>query len=176
MGSARDRSEVSSPFRQPHIERGSRGLHRERRGAPRIPLLAMNRGPGSALEPVFGGSGRSLRFSEIEKFRDPIWRVSNLYSIRETWRKSDTLSATATAIAGPRHALPARAQANPYPQGAPDRFLDFAWRHLCGPALLATGKQVSLVDKTQEDARQKLKTSPCSPTTCCIRSLRIASW
>lgn len=39
-----------------------------------------------------------------------------------------------------------------------------------------TGKQVSLVDKTQEDARQKLKTSPCSPTTCCIRSLRIASW
>ena len=29
-------------------------------------------------------------------------------------------------------------------------FLDFAWRHLCGPALLATGKQVSLVDKTQE--------------------------
>lgn len=38
-----------------------------------------------------------------------------------------------------------------------------------------TGKQVSLVDKTQENARQKLKTSPCSPTTRCIRSLRIAS-
>jgi hypothetical protein len=38
-----------------------------------------------------------------------------------------------------------------------------------------TGKQVSLVDNSQEDARQKLKTSPCSPTTCCIRSLRIAS-
>ena len=117
----------------------------------------MNRGPRSALEPVFGGSGRSLRFSEIEKFRDPIWRVSNLYSIRETWRESDTLSATAAAIAGPRHALPARAQANRYPQGAPDRFLDLLGVICADQLCWNTGKQVSLVGKTQEDARQKLK-------------------
>jgi hypothetical protein len=84
--------------------------------------------------------GEAFDSRRSKKFRDPIWRVSNLYSIRETWRKSDTLSATATAIAGPRHALPAQAQPNRYPQGAPDRFLDFVWRHLCGPALLEHGK------------------------------------
>ena len=37
VGSARDRSEVSSPFRQSHIERGTRGLRSEPRSAARSP-------------------------------------------------------------------------------------------------------------------------------------------
>ena len=97
----------------------------------------------------------AMDLSEIEKFRDPIWRVSNLYSIRERGGK----------------VIPFR----PRPQQS--QVLDMIFRRglkrivilkarqigfstllgvICADQLCwNTGKQVSVVDKTQEDARQK---------------------
>ena len=98
-----------------------------------------------------------MDLSEIEKFRDPIWRISNLYSIRERGGKVITF--------------------RPRPQQL--QVLTMIFRHgfkriiilkarqigfstllgvICADQLCwNTGKQISLVDKTQEDARQKLK-------------------
>jgi hypothetical protein len=98
-----------------------------------------------------------MDLSEIEKFRDPIFRTSNLYSIRERGGK----------------VIPFR----PRPQQW--QVLDMIYRRglkrivilkarqigfstllgvICADQLCwNTGKQISLVDKTQEDARQKLK-------------------
>jgi nucleoid-associated protein YgaU len=95
--------------------------------------------------------------SEIEKFRDPIWRISNLYSIRERGGK----------------VIPFR----PRPQQA--QVLDMIFRRglkrivilkarqlgfstllgvICADQLCwNTGRQISLIDKTQLDAQQKLK-------------------
>ena len=98
-----------------------------------------------------------MDLSEIERFRDPIWRTSRLYSIRERGGK----------------VIPFR----PRPQQS--QVLDMIFRRglkrivilkarqigfstllgvICADQLCwNTGKQISLVDKTQEDARQKLK-------------------
>ena len=98
-----------------------------------------------------------MDLSEIEEFRDPIWRTSHLYSIRERGGK----------------VIPFR----PRPQQW--QVLDMIFRRglkrivilkarqigfstllgvICADQLCwNTGKQISLVDKTQEDARQKLK-------------------
>ena len=98
-----------------------------------------------------------MDLSEIEKFRDPIFRTSHLYSIRERGGK----------------VIPFR----PRPQQS--QVLDMIYRRglkrivilkarqigfstllgvICADQLCwNTGKQISLVDKTQEDARQKLK-------------------
>ena len=98
-----------------------------------------------------------MDLSEIEKFRDPIFRTSHLYSIRERGGK----------------VIPFR----PRPQQS--QVLDMIHRRglkrivilkarqigfstllgvICADQLCwNTGKQISLVDKTQEDARQKLK-------------------
>ena len=98
-----------------------------------------------------------MDFSEIDKFRDPIFRTSNLYSIRERGGK----------------VIPFR------PQPQQSQVLDMIYRRglkrivilkarqigfstllgvICTDQLCwNTGKQISLVDKTQEDAREKLK-------------------
>ena len=98
-----------------------------------------------------------MGLSDIDKFRDPIWRIGSLYSIRTRDGK----------------VIPFR----PRPQQL--KVLTMIFRHrfkriiilkarqigfstllgvICADQLCwNTGKQISLVDKTQEDARQKLK-------------------
>ena len=95
--------------------------------------------------------------SDIDKFRDPIWRFSNLYSIRTRDGK----------------VIPFR----PRPQQV--QVLDMIFRRglkrivilkarqlgfstllgiICTDQLCwTTGKQLSLIDRTQENARQKLR-------------------
>jgi hypothetical protein len=76
---------------------------------------------------------------EIDKFRDPIWRISNLYSIRTRdgkvipFRPRPQQSQVLDMIF--RRGLKRIAS-----QGTPDRVLDASWRHLRGPALLEHGK------------------------------------
>ena len=98
-----------------------------------------------------------MDLSEIEKFRDPIWRISNLYSIRERGGK--------VICFRPR---PQQSQVLDmiYRRGL-KRIVILKARQIGFSTLLGvicadqlcwnTGKQISLVDKTQEDARQKLK-------------------
>ena len=95
-----------------------------------------------------------MGLSDIDKFRDPIWRIGSLYSIRTRDGK----------------VIPFR----PRPQQL--KVLTMIFRHgfkriiilkarqigfstllgvICADQLCwNTGKQISLVDKTQEDARQ----------------------
>jgi hypothetical protein len=92
-----------------------------------------------------------------EKFRDPVWRIGNLYSIRTREGK----------------VIPFRPRAQQqqviemvFTQGL-KRIVILKARQLGFSTLLGiictdqlcwtTGKQISLIDKTQEDARQKLR-------------------
>ena len=147
-----------------------------RRGAPRIPLLAMNRGPGSALNRYSEGVGeafdsRRSKNSGIRSGASPICirfgkRGGKVIPFRPRPQQSQVLDMLF------RRGLKRIVILKARQIGFSTLFGGICADQLCWN----TGKQVSLVDKTQEDARQKLKTSPCSPTTRCIRSLRIASW
>jgi hypothetical protein len=98
-----------------------------------------------------------MDLSDIDKFRDPIWRIGNLYSIRRREGKVTLF--------------------RPRPQQ--QQVLEMIFRQrlkrivilkarqlgfstllgiICADELCwTTGKQISLIDKTQEDARQKLR-------------------
>ena len=68
VGSARDRSEVSSPFRQSRIERGPRGLRREPRSAARSPSDSLARdepGPGSFRNRYSEGVGEACEGARV---------------------------------------------------------------------------------------------------------------
>ena len=93
----------------------------------------------------------------LEKFRDPIFRTSHLYSIRERGGKVI-----------PFRPRPQQSQIlNMIYRRGLKRIVILKARQIGFSTLLGvicadqlcwnTGKQISLVDKTQEDARQKLK-------------------
>jgi hypothetical protein len=98
-----------------------------------------------------------MDLSDIDKFRDPIWRISNLYSIR-----------TRDVKVIPFRPRPQQAQVLEmiFKQGL-KRIVILKARQLGFSTLLGvictdqlcwtTGKQLSLIDRTQENARQKLR-------------------
>ena len=95
--------------------------------------------------------------SDSDKFRDPIWRISNLYSIRTRDGK---------VIPFRPRPQQQRVLEMIYRQGL-KRIVILKARQLGFSTLLGvictdqlcwtTGKQLSLIDRTQEDARQKLR-------------------
>jgi hypothetical protein len=96
-----------------------------------------------------------MELSAIDKFRDPIWRTSNLYSVR-----------TRDGKVIPFRPRPQQEQALEliYRQGL-KRIVILKARQLGFSTLLGiiradqlcwtTGKQLALIDRTQENARQK---------------------
>ena len=93
----------------------------------------------------------------LEAFRDPV--LSSLPALLDPHARRVGNQVYAAPAAGPDHRpdLPARLQADHHPEGEAARLLDALGRHLRGPALLRSGQQISLIDQTIEDARQKLR-------------------
>ena len=98
-----------------------------------------------------------MDLSDIDKFRDPIWRISNLYSIR-----------TRDGKVIPFRPRPQQAQVlEMILKRGLKRIVILKARQLGFSTLLGiicadqlcwtTGKQLSLIDRTQENARQKLR-------------------
>jgi hypothetical protein len=98
-----------------------------------------------------------MDLSDIDKFRDPIWRISNLYSIRTRdgkvipFRPRPQQAQVLEMIfkKGLKHIVVLKA-----------RQLGFSTLLgvICTDQLCwTTGKQLSLIDRTQENARQKLR-------------------
>jgi hypothetical protein len=98
-----------------------------------------------------------MGLSEIDRFRDPIWRISNLYSIRTRDGK---------VIPFRPRSQQAQVLRMIFSQGF-KRIVILKARQLGFSTLLGiictdqlcwtTGKQLSLIDRTQENSRQKLR-------------------
>jgi hypothetical protein len=98
-----------------------------------------------------------MHLSDIDKLRDPIWRISSLYSIRTRDGK---------VIPFRRRLQQQRVLEMIFMQGL-KRIVILKARQLGFSTLLGvictdqlcwtTGKQLSLIDRTQENARQKLR-------------------
>ena len=137
MGSARDRSEVSSPFRQSHIERGPRGLRREPRSAARSPSDSLARD---------------------ERDLDLRNRYSEEWAKPSKGHESDVAGARAATNGPLKERIAIRLPNAPQREGAPGRVeaLGASWLPSLDAWYLASHLYIHVVGNTSSAARRGL--------------------